>query len=107
MLDRFAAERRSMTTAATTTPDAMAIHSTRRSFALSARTAPKTIGAKPNRIDRRRVTLGNMAGPGSPDYGEGRATPTTVASRFNTRSSMTIGCPSLQTAMRTASPLFS
>src|SRR6478609_12021796 len=73
MLDRLAAERRSMTTAATTTPDTTAIHSTRRSFALRARTAPNAIGARPKRIDRRRVTPGNMGEPGSPDYGEGSA----------------------------------
>ena len=106
MLDRFAADRRNITTAATTIPEAMAIHKTRRSCAVAARIAPKASGARAKRMERSRVTSGNMTGLGNPDYGVGSTIPTTAASPVSTCSRMTIGCPSRQTAMRTASPFF-
>jgi len=107
MLDRFAADRRNNTTAATTIPEAMAIHKTRRSCAMPARIAPKASGARAKRTERSRVTPGNMRGLGNSDYGVGSTIPTAAAPPVSTCSRMIIGCPSLQTAMRTASPLFS
>ncbi len=104
MLDRFVADRRNITTAAATIPDAMAIQRTRRSCAVAARIAPKASGARAKRIERSRVTPGNMLGRGNSDYGVGSTIPRAVASLVSTRSRMTIGCPSRQTAMRTASP---